>query len=110
MSEHCVSVGEVLHHQSLHFKLVFLDISSKAVLDAAVKSVVHSFVPQKDKSWSFASSLLSLCSILIHSAEFSHPFTWYCFSFRGGSDGDKPTQHSCCSVFCFGVMHHLIWQ
>lgn len=40
LSECCASVGEVLHHQSLHFKVVFLDTSSKMVLDDAVKSVV----------------------------------------------------------------------
>lgn len=65
------------------------------------------------RSWSpvTESSLLSLCSILIHSAEFvcapSHPFTWHCFSFRDGNDGDKhPTQ----LLHCFVLGWRIIWS
>lgn len=115
LAECCISVGEDLYHQSLYFKLIFPDISSKVVLDADVKFVLlgHKTMDKKLVACQWEQPLVTLfrldsqCWVCVCP---SCPFTWHCFSFRDGSDGDKLTQHSCCSVFCFGIVHHLSWQ
>lgn len=115
LSECCASVGEVLHHQSLHFKVVFLDTSSKMVLDDAVKSVVllgHKTMDKKLVTCDWEQPLVTLFHLDSQCWVCVCPISSFYLALLQFQRWQwwGQTSNTAVALFCFGVTHHLIWQ